>query len=299
MKLATIITTAILITTSTCLATELPPRGAPGHTQPSGPYLNGVHLMELEKGWQHGENRLAEDDKGNQFYFQHYQSMKLPHLEKISCYWISHEIVEEIATYGPFPTMGFTYYWNTGNPKMLPEFFMKGQKDCIASYFKSNEPYNKGFVNFAIKDYNLVDQFNISDMYHPFSFSDFDKDGLFELVCADLSWKDKFIEYGFPSSLQIFKPDESGKFTDKTSQFQTVTDKWDNDLEQFARESFDNHRILACINLALSLKNHGKTGFMAKIEEIINDTKGYVNGEVPSDAAKIVEQLKTLTNESK
>ncbi len=282
---------------SICLATDIPPRGAPGHTKPSGLYLNGVHIIELEKGWRHEENRLTEDDKGNQYYFQHYESMSPPHLEKVSCYWISHEIVEEISTYGPFPTMGFSRYWDTGNPKKLPEFFMNGQKDCIASFIKSDKPYDKGFVNFAIKDYNLVDLFNISDTLHPFSFVDLDGDKSFELVCADLSWKNEFTEYGFPSSLQIFKPNEDGKFVDTTSQFQPVTDKWDSDLEQFARESFGNHRILACINLALSLKNHGKTGFMAKVEEIIGDPKGYLSGGVSSDVADVVTKLKTLTNE--
>lgn len=299
MKLTAFVVSFILITTSTILATDTPPRGTPGHMQPSGPYLNAVYLLELENGWHDQENRLIEDDKSNQYFFQHYKNTKQQPLQKIACYWINHEIVEEIATLGPFPSIQYSCYWNTGNPKKLPEFFIKGQKDSIVSYSKSNEPYSKGFYNLTIKEYNLHDKFDISDTLHSFYFGDLDKDRFFELVCADLSWKDEFTEYGCPSSLRIFKSDENGKFTENTSKFQPVTDKWDSDLEQFARESFDNHRILACINLAMSLKNHGKTNFMSKVELIMSNPKGYLSGKVPSAVARVIEKLKTLTNEPK
>lgn len=282
-----------------CFASDLPPRGAPGHTQPSGPYLNGVHIMELEKGWQHDENRVIEDSFGNQYFFQRYIGMEPPHREKMSCYWIAHKVTEEIATIGPFRIANFSTLWDTGNPKALPELFKAGYKDSIACYLKSLEPYDKGFMDFAIKDYNLTDLFVFSDTIKAYDIKNLDNEPYSELICLDLSWKDEFPGYGLPSSLLIFKPDDAGQFADKTSQFQATTGKWDEELEKYARESFDNHRILACINLAMSLKNHGRTDFMKIIEEIINDPKGYVSGSVPGNASGVIEKLKNLTSETR
>ncbi len=273
----------------TCFGAQVPPRGQPGHEKPYGDMLSIRMLKERQDGWTDSDIRSIVDAKSNQFIFQGFSRFKPERQAKILCFWMLHEVIEEVGTIGPYKLVWFHPLWFNAITDERRPIFSKGRKDALVTIVESEKPFKKRLMSPNIADYNMVDAFGLPENVVPWTIAELDGDGFYELICANLSLAD--MAGDMPHALSIYKPGKIG-FEDVSRQFKKTTDAWDKELEAVARECKNGKRISLCMSLALSLKLHDHPDPISVVSEIILDPLGYTDGKAPSKATSVLDELR-------
>ncbi len=289
MKMLAIFASFFLIL-STCFGAQVPPRGQPGHEKPYGDMLSIMMRNERQDGWIDSDIRSIVDAKGNQFIFQGFSRFKPERQAKILCFWMLHEVIEEVGTIGPYKLVWFHPLWFNAITDERRPIFGKNRKDALVTIVENDGSFKKRLMSPNIVDYNMVDAFGLPENVLPWTIAELDGDGFYELICVNLSLAD--MAGDMPHALSIYKPGKKG-FEDVSIQLKKTTDVWDKELESAARECKNDKRISECVSLVLSLKLHGHPDPISVVSEIMLNPAGYAEGKVPVKASSIIDELRS------
>ncbi len=266
------------------------------HDRPQG-LLWSFHIdNELKNGWFNTEMRIVEDSVNNQYYVQVYSRLTGLEEQKLVCYWMFHETAEPVGEIAQTRRINFHWLWFASTKDSRKEWFEKGSKPGPISILRSMSPFDRTITMFDIKDKEMIDTLSLPDHITPWIIDDLDKDGTYELVCADRSWAGKFYTSFVPSALVVYSM-KNGKFVDSTPDYLDATKQWDDALTKTVSESKDDFRTQFCISLAQSLKTHGHKDPISIVEPLLKNSTGYTNDNSKQRALKELETIRSMLGE--
>lgn len=266
------------------------------HDRPQG-LLWSFHIdNELKNGWFNTEMRIVEDSVNNQYYVQVYSRLTGLEEQKLVCYWMFHETAEPVGEIAQTRRINFHWLWFASTKDSRKEWFEKGSKPGPISILRSMSPFDRTITMLDIKDKEMIDTLSLPDHITPWIIDDLDKDGTYELVCADRSWAGKFYTSFVPSALVVYSM-KNGKFVDSTPDYLDATKQWDDALTKTVSESKDDFRTQFCISLAQSLKTHGHKDPISIVEPLLKDSAGYTNDNSKQRASKELETIRSMLGE--
>lgn len=286
----------VLALATPALAADMPPPGTPGHMDPYGKYMVDHHVENQKNGWQVSQHRSAFDED-NTFIFQLYncQTGDENQRRKIEFYWTVHEVGEVLDTIGPYYGIEFSRYWPAASGESRMNIFSNDILDAPVTIVRSLKPFDRDIISIDIENYSLVNTIDVPEGVIPWSIVDFDKDGIFELVCVHRMSEESFPTRNTPHYLSIYKRTD-GKWAKANNCLTDVVDRWDEDLKNLAINSKDDSRVEFCASLALSYIGHYKFGKTDEVVDILLDGTGYFDGKPSELAIQVSEILKESFN---